>query len=488
MATDKAKFIQSEKVFHVQNGEINEVSSLGSGVVAALKANDNFEALNINETLDTTQYMSTDPFNNGWTWYADGYAETSANLGGSGNWLTYQQENILTRARRHAGKTNRYGLSLYRPPNVEPTGCCTTWGGLVMYPPAQAKLAGHTYRLSFNYRGYTNTFMEIIHCYTVGWCNLGFGLPLPVYTSVAAFDTDWEWRRYEVEWTVTQENLDWTPGQNGTIWDPGVQYGDWALVTYEGNVYRKPSWTGTPTQGVPPDQEYPAIWDARVPAQSGYFDLYREIKIGVNYSQQNDRGTHFFIDNVHIEDVTDNKGFKYNNTTFEANNFREETIQIFAKGTAYPTLGDPDRFRVEGPRVLTVNGTNIYTQSGGRGLRLTVFEESSPTSPIHDQVYDTYGVDFERTDLANQLSLINDNQIWVLTSFDAIISNDILDGQMRAMGSEIGWQNGTQWSVYGSGARATYVAVGRGQRIIKEDGSAASEPIFKRKGVIDLWI
>jgi len=56
--------------------------------------------------------MSTDPFNNGWTWYADGYAETSANLGGSGNWLTYQQENILTRARRHAGKTNRYGLSL----------------------------------------------------------------------------------------------------------------------------------------------------------------------------------------------------------------------------------------------------------------------------------------------------------------------------------------------------------------------------------------
>ena len=59
---------------------------------------------------------------------------------------------------------------------------------------------------------------------------------------------------------------------------------------------------------------------------------------------------------------------------------------------------------------------------------------------------------------------------------------------MRAMGSEIGWQNGTQWSVYGNGVRATYAAVGRGQRIIKEDGSSASEAVFKRKGVIDLWI
>jgi len=100
-----------------------------------------------------------------------------------------------------------------------------------MYPPAQAKLAGHTYRLSFNYRGYTNTFMEIIHCYTVGWCNMGFGLPMPVYTSVAAFDTDWEWRRYEVEWTVTQEKFRLDPrpkwhnlGSRCSIWRLGPSY------------------------------------------------------------------------------------------------------------------------------------------------------------------------------------------------------------------------------------------------------------------------
>ncbi len=488
MATDKAKFINSEKTFHIQNGEINEVSSLGTGVVAALKANDDFEALNINETLDVTQYMTTDPLNNGWTWYVDNYAETNSNVYGSGNWSTYYQENIVVRPRRHAGKNNRYGLNIHRPPSVEPTGCCTTWGGLVMYLPAQAKLAGHTYRLSFDYRGYTNSFMEIIHCYTVGWCGLGIGLPMPVYASVAAFDTDWEWRRYEVEWTVTQEYLDWVPGQNGTVWDPTVQYGDWSIVTHDGFVYRKPSWTGQPTRGVPPDQEYPAIWDYRTEAVAGAFDLYRELKIGFNYSQQNDRGTHIFIDNIHVEDVTDNKGFKYNNTTFEANNFREETTHVFLKGTAFPTIGNPDQFRVEGSRVLTINGTNLYTQSGGRGLRLTVVDESDPTVPIFDQVYDTYGVDSDRVELASQLASFNDSQLWFLTSYDAIISNSVLDAQMQSMGSEIGWQNGSQWSVYREGVRATYAAVGRGQRVIKEDGSYATDPIFKRKGVIDLWI
>lgn len=488
MATDKAKFINSEKTFHVQNGEIIEVSSLGSGVVAALKANDNFEALNINETIDVTQYMSTDPMRNGWVWYSDGYAETSYHAGGSGNWGIYHQENMITRARRHAGKTNRYGISLYRPPNVEPTGCCTTWGGIVMYPQSQAKIAGHTYRISFDYRGYSGGYgMEIYQNRAVGWGSLGIGLPTPWYTTLGAFDTDWEWRRFEYEFTVDSTYLNWIPGQNAPAWDPSVQYEDWAVVTYDGYVYRNPSWTGRPTQGVPPDQEYPAIWDYRAPMEAGHHDLYLELKIGFSYNVQNDRGTHVFVDNIQLEDVTTNKGFKYSNTTFEANNFREETIHIFAKGTAGPTLGDPDRFRIEGARELEINGTNIYTDAG-RGLRLTVFEESNPLAPVHDQTYDTYGVDSQRTDLAVQLSQITDNQFWVLTSYDAIISNDILDGQMRAMGSEIGWQNGTQWSVYGNGVRATYAAVGRGQRIIKEDGSSASEAVFKRKGVIDLWI
>jgi hypothetical protein len=357
-----------------------------------------------------------------------------------------------------------------------------------MYPPSQAKIAGRTYRLSFDYRGYSGGYaMEVYQNRAVGWGSLGIGLPTPWYTTIGAFDSDWEWRRFEYEFTVSQEYLDWVPGQNGTVWDPTIQYGDWSLITYDGYVYRKPSWTGRPTQGVPPDQEYPAIWDYRAPTIPGYHDLYSEIKIGFGYNVQNDRGTHVFVDNIHLEDVTDNKGFKYNNTTFEANNFREETIHIFAKGTAGPTLGDPDRFRVEGLRELEINGTNIYTHAG-RGLRLTVFEESDPTTILFDQVYDTYGVDAARTELAIRLSTITDSEIWVLTSYDAIISNANLDAQMSAMGSEIGLQNGSQWSVYREGVRATYAAVGRGQRVIKEDGSYATDPIYKRKGVIDLWI
>jgi hypothetical protein len=489
VATDKAKFIKSEKTFHVLNGEIKEVNSLGTGVVAALKANDDFEALNITETLDLTQNMGTDPMRNGWFWYADGYAESSYYAGGNGSWGIYAQENMITRSRRHAGKTNRYGISLFRPPNVEQSGCCTTWGGIVMYPPAGAKVPGRKYRLSFDYRGYSGGhYMEVFQCYTVGWCTIGIGLPTAWYTGISAFDTDWEWRRFEYEFTVTEEYVNWTPGQNGVEWDPGTQYGDWSIVTYNGLVYRKPSWTGQPTQGVPPDQEYPAIWDFRAPATPGYFDIYNQIKIGFTYNTQNDRGTHVFVDNIQLEDITDNSGFKYDSTTFEANNFREETIHIFAKGTAFPALGNPDRFRIEGPRVLTINDTNIYTEDGGRGLRLTIFDESAPTSALFDQVYDTYGVDAARTELAIRLSTITDSEIWVLTSYDAIISNANLDAQMSAMGSEIGLQNGSQWSVYQDGVRATYAAVGRGQRIIKEDGSFQTDPIYKRKGVIDLWI
>ena len=191
MATDKAKFINSEKTFHIQNGEINEVSSLGTGVVAALKANDDFEALNIEETLDVTQYMSTDPMRNGWIWYVDNFAETSPYFGGNGSWGIYHQENMITRSRRHAGKTNRYGISLFRPPNVEQNGCCTTWGGIVMYPPSQAKIAGRTYRLSFDYRGYSGGYaMEVYQNRAVGWGNLGIGLPTPWYTTIGAFDSD----------------------------------------------------------------------------------------------------------------------------------------------------------------------------------------------------------------------------------------------------------------------------------------------------------
>jgi hypothetical protein len=49
--------------------------------------------------------------------------------------------------------------------------------------------------------------------------------------------------------------------------------------------------------------------------------------------------------------------------------------------------------------------------------------------------------------------------------------------------------NGSIHSVYtGGGVRHPYAAVGRGQRIIKEDGSNQLDTVYKRKGVIDIRI
>jgi hypothetical protein len=490
VSQNKAKFIQSEKVFHVQNGQIIEGATLTLGVTAKINAaDDNFEALNIQETVDTVQYTGNDPMTNGWMWYADGYAETSPNVGGSGNWGIYYQSNISTTARRFAGKSSAYGLHIYRAPNIPDT---STWGGIVYYPGSQAKQIGRKYRLSFDYRGYSGGYwLDIYQNYTVGWGDLGIGLPTPWGASIAPFDTDWQWRRFEYEFTVSADYVNFVPGSNRPVWDPGTQYGDWQPVQYEGYVYRKPSWTGQPTRGVPPDQEYPAIWDYRAPMTAGYFDLYSQIKIGFNYQTQDARGTHVFFDNIQLEDITDNSGFKYNNTTFEANNFREGLNYIKAVGTAYPVIGNPDQFRVEGSQSLTVNGTQVYS-STNRGLRLTVFNEATlltNQTPLIDQSYDVYAIDTDRTDLATTLSTITDDKVWVLTSFDAINPNAILDTQMKKMGSSLLVNDNNLWSVYrGGGVRHPYAAVGRGQKIIKEDGANGSDSKYKRKGVIDLWI
>ena len=49
--------------------------------------------------------------------------------------------------------------------------------------------------------------------------------------------------------------------------------------------------------------------------------------------------------------------------------------------------------------------------------------------------------------------------------------------------------NGSIYSVYtGGGVRHPYAAVGRGQRVIKEDGSNQLDTVYKRKGVIDIRI
>ena len=191
--------------------------------------------------------------------------------------------------------------------------------------------------------------------------------------------------------------------------------------------------------------------------------------------------------------ITNNNRFKYNGTGWEADNLAEKTTHIFAKGTAYGGVfqnGDVaqgDVFAIEGSRVVRINGIDAGVP-GGRGMALTVIEESSGTV-LSQEVFDIYSVDARRTDLANALAAIGPEQLWVLTSFDAINPNAALDAQMASMGSILLVNDGNEYSVFKNGGyRSTYAAVGRGQKLIKEDGSTQGETVYKRKGVIDLKV
>jgi hypothetical protein len=224
----------------------------------------------------------------------------------------------------------------------------------------------------------------------------------------------------------------------------------------------------------------------------GYLDLYRQIKIGFTYNTQGDKGTHVFIDNIQLTEITENSRFKFNDSKWEADNISEETTHIKAIGTGYvsqPQASNAsfDIFDTHSSRSLEVNGTQIYS-SGSRGLRLTIILESD-SSIVHDQSYDVYGYDAPRIELANKLKTIGDGYLWVLTSFDAVATNTTLNTQMESMGSVLYLNDGNEYSIFsGSGVRHPYAALGRGQKVIKEDGANANEPIYKRMGVIDLRV
>lgn len=487
-----SKFIQSESEFHVENGNLIEGASLGTNVVAKMnRTTGDLEATNISETTDVLNTIGWHVNEDGQRWWSDPSNQVfgTERTGGTSPFNIYKQTNIYTTARKYAGKDSLYGMHIFRYPNISSS---STWGGLVLYPPADAKLSGHTYRFSFDYRGQTGgANLDVYQNFEVGWGNFGIGLPGAWGRSLGAFDTDWEWQRYEQEFTIDDSLLNWIPGQNQEAWNASTSFsGGWRGITYNGYVYRLVSGKST-TVGVTPEDEYNSgngVYNGKYPMTPGYFDIYRQIKIGFTYNTQGTRGTHVFVDNIQLTDITNNSRWKFNGSGWEADNLSEKTTHIFAKGTAAVTQdkGDgADKFAVEGNRVLEVNGTRIYDTSG-RGLRLTVINEAGGDIAM-DQLYDTYGDDAARTNLASALAGIGSDQLWVLTSYDAIISNAALDAQMASMGSVMHVNDGNLYSVFnGAGVRHPYAAVGRGQKLIKEDGANASDTVYKRKGVIDL--
>ena len=384
-------------------------------------------------------------------------------------------------------------MHIFRYPNISSS---STWGGLSIGLPSDAKLRNHMYRVSFDYRGNTGgANLDVYTCYSVGWCDHAIGLPYAWNYGISSFDTDWEWNRYEFNYSVEDSKLDFIPGSNRPAWDPNTTYGTgWYAVTYNGHVYRhRNGWTA-PTPGIDPETQYQAggVWDWKIPMTSGYMDVYRNMKIGFTYNTQGNRGTHVYIDNIQLTDTTTNQRWKFNGQGWEADNLSEGTTHIFAKGTAYMGLdkGDGgDIFAVEGSRVLKVNGTTVSTPNA-RGLTLVVIDEATGNIDSNTN-YDVHGSVSARDSLGVALSNIGSNKLWTLTSFDAIgsSSSPILEAQMASMGSVLLLDDEGEYSVYKNNSyRSTYAAVGRGQQIIKEDGSAQLDTVYKRKAVIDLRV
>lgn len=491
MATH-SKFIQSESEFQVENGKFVE-ADLGGKVVARMdKLSGDFIAKNINETFDATQAIGWHVNEDGQRWWTDpdNQAFGTERTGGTSPWSIYKQTNIFTTARKYAGKDSLYGVHIFRYPNISSS---STWGGLRLYPPADAKIRGHKYRFSFDYRGNTGgASLDVYQNYEIGWGNMGIGLPGAWGRSLGAFDTDWQWQRYEQEFEIQDELLDFIPGSNQVVWDPNTSYTGYRGIQYNGYVYRVRSGVYT-TKGVTPEDEYNSgngVYNWKIPMTPGYLDIYKQIKIGFTYNTQGARGTHVYIDNIQITDITTNQRWKFNGDGWEADNLSDATLHIKAVGTAYNSLfqnGDqaqPDIFEVHGNRILEVNGTQIYSTSG-RGLRLT--KMNSKGTVTLDTLYDTYGSDSARQQLADQLANMGSSEYWVLTSYDAISNANggtPLHNQLVNMGSKM-WD--TNESLYYVGYyRSTYAAVGYGSKIIKEDGGYYSDSVYKRKAVIDL--
>ena len=83
-------------------------------------------------------------------------------------------------------------------------------------------------------------------------------------------------------------------------------------------------------------------------------------------------------------------------------------------------------------RLLRLNGVDIYN-TGGRGLQLTVIRRSD-LSVITNTLYDVYGSDEPRMEMAETLNALSDDVIVVITSYDAIVINNALSVAMQRCG------------------------------------------------------
>jgi hypothetical protein len=488
--TEKMKYKINSNELELNDGIFDETTSLVGNEKGKLEqSSGNFIGTEWEEEEDILITAADFP-NNG-------------NFGGS--WRRYTQSNIAILAASNASKDgNRYTYLIHRSPNIS---SASTWGGVSLFPPsALQRRAGDKFRLSFDYRGYSGGHtMDVYQNYSVGWGDYGIGLPTPWNTPrIASFDTDWEWKHYEKEFVVQEELLNTVGGHYDWNAESSYPSSGYYGVRYNGHIYRHKTGDPAPTIGVTPDQEqmgngspyYAVFLNSTAP---GHFNVYENIKIGFTYQAQNARGTHVYIDNITLTNITTNEKFTYDltNEAWVSENLTESGMDLFAKGTAYARIPRSDTstdvFAVEGNRYVEVNGINLNA-AAGRGLALTVFNAFGVVTL--NEVYDTHGSGAKITELGVTLSNLTSGDYWVLTSFDAIGTESTHDNApslrslLASMGSRL-WNKKDPlylWSLAGTETRNTYTAVGKGQNLIKEDGINGQDPTYKRKAVIQTRI
>ena len=125
-----------------------------------------------------------------------------------------------------------------------------------------------------------------------------------------------------------------------------------------------------------------------------------------------------------------------------------EPVKIFIRGTG---------LNRNESRVLIIGDNTVYDVASGRGLRLTIINKSNQ-SIVSDISYDCYGSSASSESLANSLNSINNEQIGILTSWDAWEHNvsASLDAAFYRLGLTIA--GGT----INNGSRRPYAAIFEG--------------------------
>lgn len=139
------------------------------------------------------------------------------------------------------------------------------------------------------------------------------------------------------------------------------------------------------------------------------------------------------------------------------------TLLLVSNSSHIYSQTTPQAFKIRGTGLnhnakseLKIGSNTIYLH-GGRGLRLTVLQKSDLTI-ILDQSFDTYGVATHSNNLASALNQITNDQIGVLTSYDAWEANvtEDLDAAFLRLGLTKGL------ATENTGSRRSYAAIFEG--------------------------